>query len=219
MSEINIRVNRTIIIPINRLPLMSSSDFTTIRDNIAYNSPGMVVQWNFLPEDTGIQESEVLTLSISGNPYGWYNNGNGMYSVQVPASATGFANDRVGTGWFTGKVDGVLAWASPILEFSASGFVTVGYTASGSLNKDAFQDELYHRIADHVLTRDWTKILLPIAERCLLQAARILRNKFDTTTNAGKVTVFEEDDTSEAWRKNIDTDPAAEPITGTGADS
>jgi hypothetical protein len=68
-------------------------------------------------------------------------------------------------------------------------------------------------IADSVLTRDWTDIEdARIVERCLLQAARFIRNKFSTTASPGNVTVYKEDDSTVAFTKSVTTDPAAEPI-------
>jgi hypothetical protein len=75
------------------------------------------------------------------------------------------------------------------------------------------QGDGLEEIADSVLTRDWRSITdARIAARCLLQAARFIRNRFDTTTSPGNVQVFKEDDTTVAYTKNITTDPAADPI-------
>lgn len=70
----------------------------------------------------------------------------------------------------------------------------------------------YAALAEAVLLRDWEAILDSIPSRCLLQAARMIRNKFSTSDNPGFVTVYEEDDVTEAYQKPITTDPAAEPI-------
>lgn len=67
-------------------------------------------------------------------------------------------------------------------------------------------------IADRVLNRDWTQLAEEVKSRTLLQAARFLRNKFSTTANPGNVTVYEEDDATEAYRKTVVTDAAAVPI-------
>jgi hypothetical protein len=67
-------------------------------------------------------------------------------------------------------------------------------------------------VADGVLLRDWTQILASVPARCLLNAARFLRNKWTLSTSA--LSVKEEDDTTEAWAATVSTDPAAEPIVG-----
>lgn len=66
-------------------------------------------------------------------------------------------------------------------------------------------------IADAVLTRDWTLISSAPA-RCLLNAARFLRNKW--TLAAGVLTVTKEDDVTTAWEASTTGTPAADPITG-----
>lgn len=76
-------------------------------------------------------------------------------------------------------------------------------------------------VADAVLTRDWLDTVSAIGSipaRCLLQAVRFLRNAWFFNEDA-ELNVTEEDDTTVAWTKPVTTDPAAEPITGTGADA
>lgn len=67
--------------------------------------------------------------------------------------------------------------------------------------------------ADALLNRDFSAVS-DTNDRSLLQAARHIRNKWDTTTNPGYVTVRKEDDTTEAWRAALSTDGSAQPITG-----
>lgn len=68
-------------------------------------------------------------------------------------------------------------------------------------------------VADGVLNRDFSAVS-DTNSRTLLQAARHIRNKWDTTSNPGYVTVRKEDDTTEAWRAALSTDGSAQPITG-----
>jgi hypothetical protein len=74
-------------------------------------------------------------------------------------------------------------------------------------------------IADATLFRNWITAVAEleadgdsVPARSLIQAARFIRNKFSTTDNPGFVTVYEEDDATEAYQKALTTDPAAEPI-------
>ncbi len=67
--------------------------------------------------------------------------------------------------------------------------------------------------ADALLNRDMSAVSDTNA-RSPLNALRHIRNKWDTTSNPGYVTVRKEDDTTEAWRAALSTDGAAEPITG-----
>lgn len=54
-------------------------------------------------------------------------------------------------------------------------------------------------IADAVLLRDWTAIVASVPARCLLNAARALRNKFLAATGAAGYKVKKEDDSTDAW--------------------
>lgn len=66
-------------------------------------------------------------------------------------------------------------------------------------------------IADAILKRDWTSITGE-ASRSVLNALRFIRNKFSTTANNGFVTVYKEDDSTEAYQKALTTDSDAQPI-------
>lgn len=68
-------------------------------------------------------------------------------------------------------------------------------------------------VADAVLNRDFADVN-DTNDRTLLQAARHIRNRWDTTSHPGYVTVRKEDDTTEAWRAQLSTDGSAQPITG-----
>jgi hypothetical protein len=67
-------------------------------------------------------------------------------------------------------------------------------------------------IADAVLLRNWFSVGQEVPDRCLLQAARFIRNKFSLTARVGFVTVYEEDGVTIAYQKPITTDAAAIPI-------
>jgi hypothetical protein len=68
-------------------------------------------------------------------------------------------------------------------------------------------------IADAVLTRDWRQIASWPA-RCLLQAMRLLRNKWSIAAGTGLLTVCTEDDASTAWQMNTTGQTGADPIVG-----
>ena len=46
-------INTEIEIPVNLVPLVSSSDYSTIVSNIEYDSAGLSLQWNFTDSDFG----------------------------------------------------------------------------------------------------------------------------------------------------------------------
>jgi hypothetical protein len=62
--------------------------------------------------------------------------------------------------------------------------------------------------ADALLKRDWT-VVSGEASRSVMNALRFIRNKFSTTAHAGQVTVYKEDDVTEAFTKTVTTDPTA----------
>jgi hypothetical protein len=66
--------------------------------------------------------------------------------------------------------------------------------------------------ADALLKRDWT-LVSGEASRSALNALRFIRNKFSTVAHANQVTVYKEDDVTEAFTKNITVDATAKPIT------
>lgn len=89
---------------------------------------------------------------------------------------------------------------------SGDTFIILDLSASASSGPTSTE------IANEVLKLDWTTITGE-ADRSLLNAARFLRNKFSLEANPGFVTVYKEDDTTEAYQKPVTTDPAALPIT------
>jgi hypothetical protein len=67
-------------------------------------------------------------------------------------------------------------------------------------------------MADAILTRDWTQIATWPA-RCLLQALRLLRNKWGVDTG-GVLTVTTENDSTQAWQAQLQSQTGAQPIVG-----
>lgn len=107
-------------VPVNIMPLISDSDFKTIQASVAYNASGMALKWNFVTT-AGAYTQTAVTPTTSGT-YDWTNQGNGMYSIEIPASGGGsINNDTEGFGWFTGVADGVLPWRGPTICFRAAG--------------------------------------------------------------------------------------------------
>jgi hypothetical protein len=67
-------------------------------------------------------------------------------------------------------------------------------------------------IADAILKRDWTAVTGEAA-RSLLNALRLLRNKWSIDPTTGVLTVYKEDDTTAAWTAQLSTSSAASPVT------
>ena len=114
-------------VPVNLMPLLDDVDYKTREVSIAYNAAGMDLVWNFVTV-TGAYTQTAVTPTTGGD-YDWTHQGDGMYSIEIPASGgASINNDTEGFGWFTGFVTGVLPWRGPVIQFSpahiAHGLVT-----------------------------------------------------------------------------------------------
>ena len=74
-------------------------------------------------------------------------------------------------------------------------------------------------MADVILTRDWTQTVIQISTipaRCLLNAMRLLRNKWAVNPTSGQLTVCTETDdtTHPAWTGQLVAQDGASPIVG-----
>jgi len=103
-------------IPVNAMPLTDDTDFKSIKNSVAYNASGMTLSWFFVTT-AGVMTKTAVTPTTSGT-YDWGNLGNGFYTLEMPASGGGSANnDTEGFGWFSGVATGVLPWTGPIIGF------------------------------------------------------------------------------------------------------
>lgn len=117
---IYIDVDAAVTVPVNIMPLLDDTDFITREVAIAYNQAGMDLVWNFITPNGTITQTAV-TPTTAG-VYDWTHIGDGMYKIEIPASAGGsINNDTEGVGYFTGICTGVLAWRSPDICFRAAG--------------------------------------------------------------------------------------------------
>lgn len=102
----------------------------------------------------------------------------------------------------TETIDGV-AVNSPIGMFSIE-------------NRPLSQTQL-DAIADAVLLRDWEEMDLDsVPERCLLQAARFIRNAWALIDGTLYVAKEDDDVDNPAWSKPVESTPGADPVTATG---
>lgn len=119
MADAYIDVDTAVEVQVNLFPLISTSDFYTIDEGIAYNESGMDLNWNFLTPDGTVTQTNVVPTT-SGD-YDWAHVGNGIYKIEIPASGgASINNDTEGVGWFTGKCDAVCPWRSLIYCFRDS---------------------------------------------------------------------------------------------------
>jgi hypothetical protein len=107
-------------VPVNCLPLIDSGDFVTVEDAVAHNASGMDLRWNFVT-CAGAFTSTAVTPT-SGGDYDWTHQGDGIYTIEMPASGgASINNDTEGVGWFSGKITGVLSFRGPTIGFRAAG--------------------------------------------------------------------------------------------------
>lgn len=105
-------------VPVNKVPLVASSDGFTIDETIAYNEAGMDLNWNFVTSAGVFTQTNVVPTTAG--VHDWTHQGNGMYTIEIPASAGTINNDTEGYGWFSGFATGVVPFTSPIYGFRAA---------------------------------------------------------------------------------------------------
>jgi hypothetical protein len=103
-------------VPVNIMPLLDDTDFKTRETGITYDQAGMDLVWNFVTSAGAMTQTAVTPTT--GGDYDWAHQGDGMYSIEIPASGgASINNDTEGYGWFTGYATGVLPWRGPIVGF------------------------------------------------------------------------------------------------------
>ena len=106
-------------VPVNMMPLIDDTDFKTVETAVAYTGSGVDLVWNFVTSAGAMSQTAVTPTT--GGDYDWAHQGDGMYSIEIPASGgASINNDTEGYGWFTGVATGVLPWRGPIIGFRAS---------------------------------------------------------------------------------------------------
>ena len=106
--------------PVNLLSL--TTDGTDVDSDVNYNQAGMALVWNFITT-AGIQTQTAVTPADggAGTDYDWVEAGNGMFTINIPATGGASANnDTEGYGWFTGFATGNLPWRGPVIGFRAA---------------------------------------------------------------------------------------------------
>lgn len=106
-------------VPVNIFPLTDDTDFKSRETGITYDQAGMDLVWNFFTT-AGAATQTAVTPTTGGN-YDWAHLGDGMYTIEIPASGgASINNDTEGFGWFTGYATGVLPWRGPTIGFRAA---------------------------------------------------------------------------------------------------
>lgn len=121
--------------PVNLLPLLDDTDGKTI-ETCTYNQAGLALKWNFVTCAGAFSQTAVTPTDTGGN-YDWVSQGNGMFTIEIPASGgASINNDTEGFGWFTGVATGILPWRGPVIGFrraALNDLLIDGSTASTNL--------------------------------------------------------------------------------------
>lgn len=137
---IKMLVDTAVEVGVNVAALISSADFLTIDETIAYNESGMQLIWNF-QTPAGVRTCTVVTPTTGGD-YDWTHIDGGMYKIEIPASGgASINNDTEGVGWFSGVCAAILPWISPQYEFVPANVVNSLVTGTDFLQTDATQVE------------------------------------------------------------------------------
>jgi hypothetical protein len=106
-------------VPVNYVALIDDTDFKTREETVTYDQSGMDLVWNFTT--TAGATTQTAVTPTTGGDYDWTNQGNGMYTIEIPASGgASINNDTEGFGWFTGFATGILPWTGPMIGFRAA---------------------------------------------------------------------------------------------------
>lgn len=113
-------VDTAVQVPVSLMPLVDRTDFITIEDAIAFDETGIAVAWNFVTT-AGVMTTTAITPTAASN-HDWLEEGTnqGMYSIEIPASAGDASNDTEGVGWITGETDSCLPFRGPTVGFRAA---------------------------------------------------------------------------------------------------
>jgi hypothetical protein len=119
MADIWIDVDTALSeVPVNITPLVDAATGATIDDGVTYDEAGMDLNWNFITTTGAYSQTNVVPTT--GGTHDWASLGNGMYSIEIPASGGTINNDTEGFGWFTGFCTACLPWRGPVIGFRAA---------------------------------------------------------------------------------------------------
>jgi hypothetical protein len=105
-------------VPVNILPLIDDTDFKSREESIVYNQAGMDLVWEFT--DTAGNTTQTAVTPTTAGVHDWTNQGNGMYTLEIPDTGGTINNDAEGFGQFIGFATGVLPWRGPVIGFRAA---------------------------------------------------------------------------------------------------
>ena len=102
------------------MPLIDDTDFKTREESVTFDQSGLDLLWNFVTT-AGAFTQTAVTPTDTGGDYDFINKGNGLYTMEIPASGgASINNDTEGFGWFSGFATGILPWRGPVCGFRAA---------------------------------------------------------------------------------------------------
>lgn len=192
-------------VPVNIMPLLDDTDFKSREVSIAYDAAGMDLVWNFFTP-AGAATQTAVTPTTAGD-YDWVHLGDGMYTIEIPASGgASINNDTEGFGFFSGFVTGVLPWRGPVIGFRDSDLndklIESAWSATRGLTGTALPDAVADAAGG-----------VPVSDAGGLDIDTILGR---ITANVALASVCTEARLAELAAANLPTDIAAIPTTKTG---
>ena len=107
-------------LPICKSSLIDDGDFKTREESVTYDQAGLDLVWNFVTT-AGAFTQTAVTPTDTGGDYDFIAQGNGHYTIEMPASGGASINNSAeGVGWFTGFATGILPWTGPTCGFRAA---------------------------------------------------------------------------------------------------
>lgn len=106
-------------VPLNKVPVLDV-DGLTVDTGVVYNEDGLSVEWNFVTSAGAFTHTAVTPTDTAGD-YDFVNQGEGMYTIEIPASGgASINNDTEGYGWFSCNSTATLPFISPVFGFRAA---------------------------------------------------------------------------------------------------
>jgi hypothetical protein len=136
MADITMIVDAAVVVPVNIAPIVDATTGATFQA-VAYNAAGMDLRWNFVTT-RGVVTCTAVTPTTAG-VHDWTDNGDGMCSMEIPASGGTVSNDSEGYGWWTGKVTASLPFRGPVVQFSPNNIVDGTVTGTDKLDVNAYE--------------------------------------------------------------------------------
>lgn len=118
MSDMWIDLNTAVAIAVNKVPLVLKADGVTINAAVAFDAPGMDLNWNFITS-AGVQ-TQVNVVPTSAGLHDWTAPGNGMFKIAIPDTGGTINNNVAGYGWFSGETTAEAPWAGPVFGFRSA---------------------------------------------------------------------------------------------------